>query len=306
MSKKAFVSRYFLIINKLRKDRRATYQELEEHITRQLEYLRTDDPDLEIGFSKRTLQRDIREIRDLFGIDIICKTPGYEYQIEETSVENMNYQQVQESFDLMNALSISQEVSSFVFPENKLPKGTEHLYGLIHAIRNQLEITFTHRKYWEESGTDKKVAPYMMKEFKGRWYLIGYDTNVNEIRTYGLDRISELGISHRRFKKDADFSSQQYFKYSYGIIVPYDQEPEEVVLSFTNWQGNYIKSFPLHHSQEIMVDNDKELRVKFRIHITHDFVMQLFSFGNEVEVIEPKGLRNRMKSEFKKAVKRYE
>lgn len=79
------------------------------------------------------------------------------------------------------------------------------------------------------------------------------------------------------------------FEHSFGIILPHeDQQIEEVILSYSAFQGKYIKSLPLHHTQEIVVDNDEELRVKLNMYVTHDFVMELLSVGAEVKVVAPK------------------
>ena len=51
--------------------------------------------------------------------------------------------------------------------------------------------------------------------------------------------------------------------------------PEEVILRFTPRQGRYIKSLPLHTSQEIIQDDGEGLVIKIKIHITYDFLMEI-------------------------------
>ena len=70
MSKRGYISRYLLILKKLKAKPYSTYEELQGYIENQFDYLQMQDDTLNIGFSKRTLQRDIREIRNTFGIDI--------------------------------------------------------------------------------------------------------------------------------------------------------------------------------------------------------------------------------------------
>jgi hypothetical protein len=53
-------------------------------------------------------------------------------------------------------------------------------------------------------------------------------------------------------------------------------------------QGKYIKSFPLHESQQIIIDNEDELRIKLYVYISHDLNMELLSYGNSLTVLEPK------------------
>jgi hypothetical protein len=64
MSKRGYISRYLLIVKKLQRKPYSTYEEVQSYIENQFEYLKMQDENLQIGFSKRTLQRDIKEIRN--------------------------------------------------------------------------------------------------------------------------------------------------------------------------------------------------------------------------------------------------
>lgn len=70
MSKRGYISRYLLILKKLKVKPYSTYEELQAYIENQFDFLQMQDDSLNVGFSKRTLQRDIKEIRNVFGIDI--------------------------------------------------------------------------------------------------------------------------------------------------------------------------------------------------------------------------------------------
>lgn len=76
MSKRGYISRYLLILKKLKVKPYSTYEELKNYIENQFEYIQMQDDTLNIGFSKRTLQRDIKEIRNVFGIDIEYSKPN--------------------------------------------------------------------------------------------------------------------------------------------------------------------------------------------------------------------------------------
>ena len=76
-------------------------------------------------------------------------------------------------------------------------------------------------------------------------------------------------------------------------------------LSFEPFQGKYIKTLPLHHSQQIRVDNEEELQVTLRLCITHDFVMELLSYGDSMEVLEPPALIEEIREAHGKAFNLY-
>jgi len=84
MSKRGYISRYLLILKKLKVKPYSSYEELLHYIDTQLEYLQMQDDTLSVGFSKRTLQRDIKEIRNLFGVDVAFSMPRKGYYIVQT------------------------------------------------------------------------------------------------------------------------------------------------------------------------------------------------------------------------------
>ena len=166
----------------------------------------------------------------------------------------MNFQRMIESFDVFNSLNIAQDTAAFIHLDKQKPQGTEHLYGMLHAIRNKLQIKFSYQKFWEDEPTARIVEPYVLKEFKSRWYVLANDRGDKLIKTFALDRISNLEITKKSFDYVKSFDSENHFKNCYGIISPADENPKEIVLSFNAFQGKYIKSLPMHETQEVLIN----------------------------------------------------
>jgi len=305
MSKRSYIFRYSLLIKKLQSKPYSTYGELQSYIDHQLSYLQMNDESLHMGFSKRTLQRDIREIRSIFGIDIEYSTSSRGYFICESETENMNSQRMMEAFDIFNSLNIAQDIAPFIHLEKRKPQGTENLYGLLHAIKNRLSIQFAYYKFWEEEVTTRKADPYALKECRNRWYLLAKEGKDGHIKTFALDRISGLDISKERFRLPVDFNMDETFRYCFGIISNEQGTPKEIVLSFTHFQGKYIKTLPLHDSQQILVDDEKELRIQLKLYPTHDLVMEILSFGENVKVLKPAALAKEIKTAHQHAYEKY-
>lgn len=245
------------------------------------------------SISRRTFQRDINEIRSLFNIDIQCNKNG-QYYIEEDDFSGFN-NRIIEGFDLFSTLSAFQKKSSMVLLEDRCSIGTEHLFGILHAIENNFILKFTHNKYWEDKITERKVKPYALKESKSRWYVLAEDMGDGKMKTFGLDRISNLEITSKRFIPNTTFNPEEYFKNSYGVITRDDVEIEEVILSFTETQSKYVKSFPLHHSQEEIEPIDGEYTIKLILRPTFDFKREILSHGDKVRVHEPESLKGVLK-----------
>jgi len=298
MSKREAIARYNLIINKLRKAP-ATFNEVSDYLSRESEL-----QDYNFNVSKRTFQRDVADILSIYHIDIQFDFNRGVYHIESDSQPDINNRML-EAFDIFYVLNIADGLSQFIHLEKRRPQGTEHLYGLLHAIKNKVGIRFSYQKFWEEEVTQRTAEPYGLKEFKNRWYLLAKDIKDDHVKSFALDRLTNLEITRKPFERSKTYSVEESYRYCFGIISPNDMLPEEVVLSFEPVQGKYIKSLPLHETQQVAIDNEDELQVKLKICITHDFIMELLSFGANMKVLKPKTLTWAIKNAHMDAVKQY-
>ena len=174
--------------------------------------------------------------------------------------------------------------------------------GILYAIQNHLQVSFTHTKFWDVETTQRVVKPIAIKESQHRWYLIAQDNKDGSVKNFGFDRISDLRISDTKFKPII-YNIEKTYQHAFGVETY--APVQKVVLEFSWQQGNYIKSFPLHKSQKVILDNEKKLIVELLIHPTNDFIMELMRFGAEVKVIEPEVLRNTIKDRVTNMIKLY-
>jgi predicted DNA-binding transcriptional regulator YafY len=298
MSKREAIARYNLIIKKIRRFP-VTFQEVSDTLD-----LESELQSYNFHISKRTFQRDLDDIRSIYNIDIQYDFSKKVYYIDFDEQPEVN-ERILEAFDTFNALNISDRLSGYIHFEKRRPQGTENLYGLLHAIKNHLQIQFTYQKYWEDDLSERITEPYALKEFRNRWYVIAKDEKDGKIKSFALDRLTDLLITKHTFNLPADFNISEHYRYCFGIIGPNEIEPKEVILSFEPVQGKYIKSLPLNESQEIIKDDEGELVIKLRLFITHDFLMELLSYGETVKVIKPDSLIELIKSTYQKALGQY-
>jgi len=296
MTKRTSINRYNLIMKRLKKCP-ATFQEINDYLERESE-LQEDN----FTVSKRTFQRDIEDIASLYNVEIEYDFSEKVYRIVSSDISLQN-ERIMEAFDTMNALSMSDKVSQYIQFEPRISQGTEYLFGVLHAIKNRRKIEVVYKKYWADEVSIRSLEPYALREYRFRWYILAKDDKDNEIKTFGLDRVQSLEITKLKFAFPKDFSIQEYFKYAYGIIRPNYDKPEEIILSFTHDQGKYIKSQKMHHSQEILVDNENELRIKLLVFPSHDLVMDILSYGENVNVIQPESLKQEILEIYKLKLK---
>lgn len=299
MSQKQILTRHSTIINMLRR-----YPTSWKNISDKLES-ESEASGYDLKVDKRTFDRDRESILSLYGIDIVYNSASRKYEITSLEVPGTN-DHLLEAIDTLNALSYSQGLSGRLHFEERRPKGTEHLNGLLHSIRVSLKVRITYQKYWEEALSNYLLDPLALKEYRSRWYLIALDNKDRCIKSFALDRLTELVITHKGFKLESSFNIDTHYKHCFGIMSPNEAGHEEIILSFNTFQGKYIKNLPLHTSQQILVDNEQEIRVSLEVFITFDFIMELLSYGANVRVIKPERLKIEMKNTYLAAARQYE
>lgn len=258
----------------------------------------------EVGISQRTLQRDMKEICQMFEIEIKnCRGYGY-YIADKTEETDIRYQELLLNFDLLTSMNQGSQSIGFIIPEHHRPKGSDNIPVFISAIKEHRVVEFDYTLVRKgDKVISKKVKPHFLKESLGLWYLLALDEH-DALKSYGIDRMQNIHITDTTFKQDESIDPDSLFKHSYGIWDDPSIPIEDIELSYSPLDGKFIKTTPLHSSQKILADNDSEFRISLRLRITNDFVMALLSRSASLTVIKPLSLRARIRDIYKDAIER--
>jgi predicted DNA-binding transcriptional regulator YafY len=300
MSKHGTIRRYTLIIEKIGRNQYPSFEIIKDYL-------------FEHGFevSARTIQRDIEQIRFEFGTEIKYDRNRNGYFIDaETSINTDSFLRFLEIVNtaelLTESLKESKDTLNFIsFESHGDLRGIENLKPLLFAIKNQRKVSFTHENF--DTGKQRKysVRPYLLKEYQNRWYLVGIIGGTNDFRTFGIDRILNLEVQKETFKPETKIAPIELFENTVGLTYSCN-ELEEVILSFTPLQAKYVKSLPLHKSQEIIEENDMEVQVRLKIIPNYEFKQKIMMLGETVKVLKPKWLTNDIRKSLTATLKNYE
>lgn len=290
------LQRQLLIIRKIMNDgRNDKYPSTSLLLT----YLERHD----IIISEPTIKRDFASIKADFKIALEYSAKEGGYYIDSKIQHETAIELALENFEILSSLNQDGGLPSFVIPEKRKSKGTEHFYILSKYIENRNIISFKYHKYDSKTITNPVVSPQAIKESRGRWYLLAVPQNEKEIKSYGLDRIEDITVTGSHFSKRIEINEIEK-KYDDCFAMFTTEAPaEKVVLSFDERDGNYISSYPIHHSQQIDHQNNRVI-VSLNIKITLDFIMELMSRTWSVEVLEPISLRKELHRYFTEAMLR--
>jgi len=203
---------------------------------------------------------------------------------------------VQKIIDAVNIHRARDESGTMDFIDfEKVPfvKGSEHLNKLIRSIRQKKVINITYRAFHTKIDHHHDIHPYLLKEYRNRWYLVGFHDYFREIRIYGLDRIIKIEEKPEKEYLDSNFSPEQYFKNSIGIFSPV-KDPPEIILQFNKEAAQYFVTQPIHESQKILEENGETVTFSLKVHPTVELIQIILGWGSEVRVVEPSTLKDKI------------
>jgi predicted DNA-binding transcriptional regulator YafY len=163
--------------------------------------------------------------------------------------------------------------------------GSEWLSVIFDAIKETRSISFVFVEF--RNKTSHFIDPYMLKEFAGRWYVVGLE-NTKHIY-YGLDRIKELVVTEKRylFNEEVAATLKKNLVQNTGIL-DFVIHLHHITILYDASVSKEIRKNPLLKKMQILREDDKELLVRCRVRITEDFIQRaIFPYGDKAVVLEP-------------------
>lgn len=291
---------YIWLVNTIYQARSITLAEINE------KWLQTEMSE-GIPLSRTTFHRHRIAIEEIFGLFIECNKKngnkyfiGNDYVLREDSIQNW----MLSTLSVSNMLGECQSLSHRILLEN-VPSGGEMLQQVVKAMKENRMISLTYRRYGSPDTGSYQLAPYCVKLFHQRWYLLAcFESGLKSV--YAFDRIESIEILEQKLKIDEDFDAAEYFSDSYGIVVAENVEVERIVIRAFGYEPYYLRDLPLHHTQREINSTDEYSDFELRLRPTSEFKAQLMSRGQWIEVLEPQSLANEIVEWHKNAIKRYE
>lgn len=258
------------------------------------------------GLPARTFANHVAAIADLFGIDIVCERSYNTYYID--NLDDLGGDSIREwmldALCLNSLLGDSASLRNRVFFED-VPSRHQHLATIIQAIRDGKKMEIHYQSYRKKEKDKLIVEPYFLKESKRRWYLYARKGNDDYPHTFALDRMEMVDVLPDDFTIPEKFSAKDYFRSIYGVRVYPDMKRETVLLKVYGRQVQYFRSLPLHASQKEVETHDDYSVFSYYLTTDYDFKQDVLSFGDMVEVLEPKGLRQQIAETIKMLNSKY-
>lgn len=288
------------------------------------------------GISRRTIQLDLQNMRsEKLGYNAPIKIVDKKYYIYEDknySITNIplsssdlsTLQEVVGVLQQFKGFNYFQELTEIVtrledklykqqhkgksyidFEKNELLKGLNYIDPIHKAIIHRKALELTYKSFKASDAVDMIFYPYLLKEYRNRWFVLGSNKKNSGIFILALDRIEKFNESAGEKYVKPDFDVENYFNDSIGVSKMPNQKTALVIMKIDRANAPYILTKPMHHSQKIL-KQEKDGMV-FSIEVVWNFELEreILGFGEQLKVLSPRRMSSRIKSRLLKAYDNY-
>lgn len=287
--------------------------------------------------SKRTIQRDIELMRsDKLGYNapiIVVENRYYTYEDPDFSITQLPLSK-EDLSELSSAMEILRHYGGFrdmagqedilarmqdkirsnesnrqvVFIEtNARLKGLEFLSSLYDFIIKKQAIEVIYQSFKARRPTCIFISPYLLKEYRNRWFLIGFNHKKRSVQTIALDRIFKVVRSSRTpYQENEFFEPEKYLGEIVGVTREISSQPQLITIRVDADQAPYLITKPLHESQQLLrQDSDGSIVITLTVIPNHELERAILGYGCHIEVISPIEIRRNIAHHVRKASKYY-
>ena len=299
MSKGSYYNRYLWLLNTLLLAKKISFEDISSNW----------ELDFNCKLPKRTFHQYKKDLEKMFDVEVACDTHhGYLYYIANFNEfkRNPSRQWLLNTFCASNLVQAGEQIKERILYED-IPESPEYLSFIIDAMKRSLKLEIAYKSYQDENQSAHTVRPYCIRLFHQHWYLLGYSEQRAALLHFALNRMQSLTVTDEPFVYPADdFSPDAFYQFYSGIYVDDNLPLEDVRLRTYDKLWCYLRALPLHQSQTEVTQTDTYVDFKYTLRITPDFIQEILKRGKQIEVLEPKSLRDRMKKELSAAMNLYE
>lgn len=244
---------------------------------------------------ERTFSRYKEYIANEYAIDIAYSPASNQYYIinQNEIRDNALYRYLLAAYHIANLKTQTLQHRDRMMMEH-IPTGTEHLDILLEAIERHRTIKFSYISYYSPIMQDWELIPAFLRIFEGRWYLIAEYMNRQRVKTFALERMSNLHIGETQAVSSPKLVPAEYYAGCYGIIREEAKPPQLILLRADKQQRCYLRAQPLHESQEERLTTEDYSLFSYYLRPTFDFYQRILWMREKVELLEPEEVRQEM------------
>lgn len=253
--------------------------------------------------AERTFYKYRRGIEENFNISIQCDSMGYYF------IDSMDSPFAKRYADWLIDNNMATEAIKTLGSDSgriemeEVPSAREFLPVVTDAMIKNRKIVFTYAGF---SRVRPEVgilfAPYFLKFYKQRWYMFGVKDD-GGLRTYALDRVTEMEITENKFRMPKGKKISDVFGSIIGVTTT-KGDVRDVVIQVNTTRAKYLRALPLHSSQKEEVHDFYSI-FHYKLKINYELVSELMAMGSDVTVIAPRELQMMLIDRLRSTLENY-
>lgn len=314
--------------------RRWTLEDLMEAVSNAL----YDYEGIHTGIGKRTIQLDIQTMRsDKLGYNapiIVVDKRFYAYEDKDYSITKapINYADLEKMKEIVgmlkqfNGFNYFDDMSEMVtklennvyatnaerknciqFETNTLLKGLEYINPLYQAVLNEVPLYIEYKSFKAKDSREQLYFPYLLKEYRNRWFLLVKAKKGTVLVTLALDRIiSFKEASQEKFVHYKGVDFERYFEDTIGVTKSEHDRAHKVILHIAKAHAPYVITKPIHKSQIVLKEDETGTIIRLDVVLNFELEREILGFGESVKVLGPRLLANRIERRLRQTINSYE
>jgi predicted DNA-binding transcriptional regulator YafY len=290
------------------------------------------------GVSKRTIQADIQMMRSNklgYNAPIVIKDKKFytysdpDYSITNAPLNSTDIEKMKEMVGVLkqlNGFSYFDEMSDMIarlenslyksthqgrtciqFEDNRQLKGLEHINPLYQAILHKKPLLIEYKSFKAIKPLQKIYYPYLLKEYRNRWFLICREKKSKYLCTLALDRIIEFQeLNKEQFVAYDGVDFDRYFSDLIGVTKTEKDRAHKVILFVNKANAPYVLTKPLHHSQTLLKEDETGIIIRIDVVLNFELEREILGFGECIKVLAPRLLEGRLKKRLEKSLEQYQ
>lgn len=149
------------------------------------------------------------------------------------------------------------------------------------------------------------ISPYFLKEYNNRWFLFGWDHDVEKITTLGMDRIKDIEESIKEYYKPQEFNESSYHDDVVGVTIPSQAKKIELIIRAHGKRINYLETKPIHPNQVKIKQTDEYADFKLAVIPNFELQTKIMEKADSIEVRSPDWFREEILKRLRRAASLY-
>jgi predicted DNA-binding transcriptional regulator YafY len=288
--------------------------------------------------SKATFKRDLRDLRDRFGIDIVWSREHGGYRIDPNSPNRelpglwFNASEIHALLTANHLLErlqpgllaphldplkqrirkliekgdhsteeVARRVRVIPLASRRLPP--ERFEVVAHAVLARKRLRIAYHSRGKDERTEREVSPQRLVHYRDNWYLDAWDHGKEALRVFAADAITSVRVLKAKARNIPEKQLDAEVGAGYGIFA--GRKTHNAVLRFTPERARWVAHEQWHPKQKGHFEPDGSYTLEIPYSDSRELVLDILKYGPDVEVVAPAELRREVIKRMQAAIRRY-